>query len=259
MTRPVIGICAAIETARWAAWELLVNLSPRSYSLAVQRAGGLALILPPDDVVTESPDELLDLIDALVLSGGSDVDPATYGARPHPETANTRPERDRFELALGTRALERDMPVLGICRGMQMLNVIQGGTLNQHVRDLVQNNLHRHTPGAFSDHEVRLEPGSLAARVVGAVRTDVQSAHHQGIDELGEGVVATGYADDALVEAIELPEKRFAVGVLWHPEEDERSRVVGALVEEARSRSRQAAAPGRDEAAAPHHLREAGR
>jgi putative glutamine amidotransferase len=236
MTRPVIGICAAIETARWAAWEVVVNLSPRTYALAVQRAGGLALILPPDDVAAESPDELLDMIDGLILAGGSDIDPASYGAPPHPETGETWPERDRFEIALGTRALERDMPVLGVCRGMEMLNVIQGGTINQHIPDLVQNDLHRHTPGVFADHRVRLEPGSLAARVVGAELTQVKSAHHQGIEELGEGVVTSGYADDGLVEALELPGKTFAVGVLWHPEEDERSRVVGALVEEARSR-----------------------
>jgi putative glutamine amidotransferase len=239
VTRPVIGICAAIESARWAAWEVEVNLSPRTYSHAVQRAGGLALILPPDDVVAESPDELLDMLDGLILAGGSDIDPASYGAKPHPETRNTRPERDRFELALGTRALERDMPVLGICRGMEMLNVIQGGTLDQHLGL----ELHRHTPGAFVDHGVRLEAGSLAARVVGDERTEVKSAHHQGLDELGEGVIASGYADDGIVEAIELPERSFAVGVLWHPEEDERSRVVGALVEEARSRAGAGAAP----------------
>ena len=232
MIRPVIGICAAIEGASWAAWEVEVNLSPRNYSLAVQRAGGLALILPPDDVVAESPDELLDMLDGLILAGGSDIDPGSYGARPHPETRNTRPERDRFEIALGTRALERDMPVLGICRGMEMLNVIQGGTLNQHLGL----ELHRHTPGAFTDHGVRLQSGSLTARVVGDERTDVKSAHHQGLDELGEGVVATGHADDDVVEAIELPGHSFAVGVLWHPEEDERSRVVGSLVNEARDR-----------------------
>jgi putative glutamine amidotransferase len=246
MTRPVIGICAAIETAQWAAWEVVVNLSPRTYSLAVQRAGGLALILPPDDVAAESPDELLDLLDGLILAGGSDIDPGSYGAAPHPETRGTWPERDRFELGLGTRALERDMPVLGICRGMEMLNVVQGGTLNQHLGL----ELHRHTPGVFTDHRVRLEPGSLAERVVGAELTEVKSAHHQGLEVLGEGVVASGYADDGVVEAIELPEKSFAVGVLWHPEEDERSRVIGSLVDEARSR-RGAAAPRLREAPAP--------
>jgi putative glutamine amidotransferase len=198
----------------------------------VQRAGGLALILPPDDTVAETPDELLDLLDGLILAGGSDIDPASYGAKPHPETKNTWPERDRFELALGTRALERDMPVLGICRGMEMLNVIQGGTLNQHLGL----ELHRHTPGVFTDHRVALEPGSLAARVVGAETTEVKSAHHQGLGVIGEGVVVTGHADDGVVEAIELPDKSFAVGVLWHPEEDERSRVVGSLVSESRDR-----------------------
>jgi len=244
MTRPVIGICAAIESAQWAAWEVEVNLSPRTYSLAVQRAGGLALILPPDDVAAESPDELLDMLDGLILAGGSDIDPGAYGAQPHPETRGTRPERDRFELGLGTRALERDMPVLGICRGMEMLNVLQGGTLSQHLGL----ELHRHTPGVFTDHGVRLERGSLAARIVGSEGTGVKSAHHQGIDELGEGVVASGWADDGLVEAIELPDKGFAVGVLWHPEEDERSRVIGSLVDEARDRM---------PAAAPARLREA--
>jgi putative glutamine amidotransferase len=235
MTRPVIGICSAVESARWAAWEVVVNLSPRNYSLSVNRAGGMALILPPDDVLAESPDEVLDMLDGLILAGGSDIDPASYGARPHPETGTTWPERDRFEIGLGTRALERDMPVLGVCRGMEMLNVIRGGTLDQHLDDL---SLHRHTPGAFSDHGIRLEPGSLAARVVGAERTEAKSAHHQALDQLGEGVVATGWADDGLIEAIELADRTFAVGVLWHPEEDERSRVVGALVEEARSRAR---------------------
>jgi putative glutamine amidotransferase len=230
--RPVIGICTAIETATWAAWELLVNLSPRSYTLAVQRAGGVALLLPPDDAVAENPDELLDLVDGLILAGGSDIDPGSYGARPHPATNGTRPERDRFEIALGTRALERDMPVLGICRGMEMLNVIQGGTLNQHLGL----ELHRHTPGVFADHRVELEPGSLAARVVGSETTEVKSAHHQGVEEVGEGVVIAGHADDGVVEAIELPDRSFAVGVLWHPEEDEQSRVVGSLVAEARDR-----------------------
>jgi putative glutamine amidotransferase len=237
--RPVIGICAAVEPASWGAWEEeICNLSPRSYSRAVQAAGGMALLLPPDDAVAERPDEVLDLVDGLMLAGGCDVDPATYGARPHPETGGTWPERDRFELALAHRALERDHPVLGICRGMQMLNVARGGTLDQHVPQGVGHDDHCHTPGTFSDHDVRLESGSLAARAVGAETTAVKSHHHQGIDELGEGLIVSGWsAADSIVEAIELAGKPIALGVLWHPEADERSRVIGWLVEAARERS----------------------
>ena len=233
MSRPVIGLCAAVERGRWGAWEEVCDQLPRAYSAAVQRAGGLALILPPDDFVAQSPDVLLDRIDALVLAGGSDVDPAAYGARPHPESRGANPGRDRFELALAYRALERDMPVLGICRGMELLNVATGGTLDQHLPDRLGHTGHAHTPGAFSDHEVALEPGSLAARAVGGTRTVVRSHHHQGIDELGEGLVASGHSvEDGLAEAVELPGRPFCLGVLWHPEEDEASRVIGALVEQ---------------------------
>jgi putative glutamine amidotransferase len=234
VSRPVVGVCAAVEQIRWGAWEVLANLSPRSYTEAIQSSGGMGLILPPDDTAAEAPGQLLDMLDALVLAGGSDVDPASYGAHAHPETGPTTPVRDRFELALAYGALERDMPVLGICRGMEMLNVACGGTLDQHIDRL---DLHRHTPGVFGDHEVRLEPGTLAARAVGAERTTVKSHHHQGVAELGEGLVVSGRSEpDELIEAIELPERRFALGVLWHPEEDVRSSVVGALVEEARAK-----------------------
>jgi putative glutamine amidotransferase len=226
-TRPVIGICGAIEAARWGAWEESCDLVPRSCSLAVQRAGGLALLLPPDDSAAEAPDELLALLDGLVLAGGADVDPGTYGARPHESTTGTRPERDRFELALGHRALERDLPLLGIGRGMQMLNVVCGGTIEQDV------------PGGFEDHSVRIAPGTLAERVVGTRSATVRSRHHQGIGELGEGVEASAWSEgDEQIEAIELPGRRFALGVLWHPEEDEWSRVVGGLVEAARGSGR---------------------
>jgi putative glutamine amidotransferase len=235
--RPVIGICSAIETARWGAWEALCDLVPRTYSLAVQRAGGIALLLPPDDISAEASDELLDLLDGLVLAGGADVDPGSYGARPHAETGGTRPERDRFELALGHRALERDLPLLGICRGMQMLNVASGGTIEQHLPERIGSEAHRHTPGGFSDHSVRIASGTLTERVVGGSQAEVRSHHHQGVGELGEGVEVTGWSDgDEVIEAIELPERRFALGVLWHPEQDEQSRVIEALVAEARGR-----------------------
>jgi len=234
--RPIIGICSAIERVSWSAWQLFANVSPRSYSLTVQAAGGMALLLPPDDAAAERPAELLDLIDGLMLAGGSDIDPASYGAVPHPETRGTWPERDRFELALTHAALERDMPVLGICRGLQLLNVACGGTLVQHLPDLVGHDDHRHTPGVFGDHEVRLQEGTLAARAVAAERAAVKSHHHQGVDELGERLVAVGWSDvDDTIEAVELPDKTYALGVLWHPEEDERSNVIGSLVEASRA------------------------
>jgi putative glutamine amidotransferase len=230
----VVGVCAAVEQIQWGAWEVLANLSPRSYTEAIQRAGGMGIILPPDDTNAESPGQLLDMLDALVLAGGSDIDPAAYGARPDPETGPTTPGRDRFELALAHAAIERDMPLLGICRGMEMLNVACGGTLDQHVEGI---DLHRHTRGVFGDHEVRLEPGSLAARAVGAERATVKSHHHQGVGELGEGLAVSGWSvPDDLAEAVEMPERTFVLGVLWHPEEDVRSRVVGSLVEEARAK-----------------------
>jgi putative glutamine amidotransferase len=230
VSRPVIGICAAVERARWGPWDEVAVLLPRSYTRAVQRAGGMALVLPPDDAIVERPDEVLDRIDGLLLAGGSDIDPATYGAAPAPETTGTCPPRDRFELALARRALERDLPVLGICRGMELLNVATGGTLVQHL----ESPRHRTAPGAFGDHEVQLEAGSLAARATGADRSLVKSHHHQALDRLGDGLVVSGRSpDDGLVEAVEAPARRFALGVLWHPEADEESRVIAALVNEA--------------------------
>ena len=235
MSRPVIGICAAIEEVSWGPWTLTGNVSPRAYSLAVAAAGGMALLLPPDDALAEHPEEALDLIDGLVLAGGSDIDAGSYGASPHPETKGARPERDRFELALTHAALERDMPVLGICRGMQLLNVACGGTIAQHLPDAIGSELHRHTPGTFADHHVRLADGTLAARAVGENGSAVKSHHHQGVHDLGEHVEVSGWSvEDDVVEAIEVPRKRYALGVLWHPEEDERSRVMGSLVEAAR-------------------------
>jgi putative glutamine amidotransferase len=211
-------------------------MMPLPYVVAVQRAGGIALVLPPDDGVAEDPDELLDRLDGLILAGGTDVDPAAYGERPHPEVNGTVPERDRFELALAHRAVERELPLLGICRGMQLLNVARGGTLVQHLPDEVGHDEHRHTPGRFADHEVELERGSLAERAAGGERLAVKSHHHQGIGELGEGLAVTGRSvGDRVPESVEDPDRRFVLGVLWHPEEDQRSRLIGALVDEARA------------------------
>ncbi|MEA2155959.1 MAG: putative glutamine amidotransferase [Solirubrobacteraceae bacterium] len=239
MARPTIGICTPLERARWGAWDLEAFLLPRSYVDAVNRAGAMALMLAPDPVLTEDPDEILDRIDGLMLAGGSDIEPAAYGAEPHPETLGSVPERDAFEVALTRRALARDLPFLGICRGMQVMNIAHGGTLHQHLPEVVGHADHRRVLGSFdgADHDVRLEPGSLAARAAGEERHPTKSHHHQAVDRVGEGLLVTGWAEmDSLPEALELPGNRFALGVQWHPEADETSRLIAALVDEARRR-----------------------
>jgi len=235
-----VGITAAIEQARWAAWDEEITFAPRYYARAVQRAGGLALLLPPDDVAEAAPERWLDRIDALILSGGNDVDPAIYGQAPDPTVKGIRPERDRFEIALARGAIERGMPLLGICRGMELLNVARGGELIQHIPDAYGEGNHPHTPGAFVDHEIRLEPGSLAARAAGAELVHVQSAHHQGVAEVGEGLRATGwFGKQGIIEAIELDgsEHPFALGVLWHPEVEVDSPIIKSLVDAAKTPS----------------------
>jgi putative glutamine amidotransferase len=231
----LIGICTAVERARYGAWDADVFLLQRGYVEAIQRAGGVALMLPPDPGA--DPDQLLDAIDGLILAGGRDVDPTTYGADPHPETDEPVSERDEFEIRLARRAMERDIPLLGICRGMQLMNVARGGTLVQDLPEHVGHEDHRRTLGTFdgNDHPVHLQAGSLAARAAGETRHGTLSHHHQGIDALGDGFTVTGWADDdELPEALEDPELRFALGVQWHPEADEESRIVAALVAEAR-------------------------
>jgi putative glutamine amidotransferase len=233
MSRPVIGICTPLERARWAAWDQPALLLPRSYVDAVQRAGAMALLLPPDPGLAEDPDEVLDHIDGLMLAGGADVEPAAYGADAHAETLGSVPERDAFELSLVRRAIERDLPLLAICRGMQVMNVAHGGTLHQHLPELFGHDEHRRVLGSFdgADHDVRLAPGSLAARAAGEELHAAKSHHHQGVDRVGDGLVVTGWSQiDDLPEALEVPANRFALGVQWHPEADETSRLIGALV-----------------------------
>jgi putative glutamine amidotransferase len=233
MGRPRIGICAALERARWSVWDQEAALLPRNYVLAVQRGGGLAVMLPPDAATVAAPQETLDLLDGLLLAGGADIDPASYGEPPHPETTGTVPERDAFEIALVRAAIARDVPVLGICRGMQLLNVALGGTLLQHLPDRFGHHEHRRVIGSFdgADHDVRLTEGTLAARAAGETMHATKSHHHQGVDRVGEGLIVSGFSVmDELPEAIELPGARFVLGVQWHPEADERSGVVAAFV-----------------------------
>jgi putative glutamine amidotransferase len=234
--RPIIGIATPLERARWGAWDDEVALVPRQYIDHVQRAGGLPVLVPPDAEATEDPDEVLDLLDGLILAGGADIDPAHYGAERHAETATTFAERDTFEIALARRALERGVPFLGVCRGMQLLNVARGGTLRQHVPEEFGHHEHRRTIGSFdqADHDVRLAPGSLAAKAAGEELHATKSHHHQAIGRVGDGLEVTGWAVmDELPEAIEDPSLPFVLGVQWHPEADEASRVVAALVHEA--------------------------
>jgi putative glutamine amidotransferase len=233
-SRPTIGVTAATEKVSYGVWsDVPAVVSPASYVRAVQRAGGRAVLLLPDSRDAEDPDGVLDMIDALIITGGAgDLDPALYGQEPHPETGPVQEERDAYELALVRASIRRRVPVLGICRGMQILNVAYGGGIEQHLPDVVGHEAHRRTPGTFADHEVDLEAGSLAARAAGAERTLVKSHHHQGVSEIGAGLVVTGRSEDETIEALEDPSCPFVLGVLWHPEEDEKSQLIKALVSE---------------------------
>src|SRR5262249_59671760 len=176
----------------------------------------------------------VDALEGVVFSGGGDLDPATYGADAHPKTRGVHEARDRAEMALLAAALERDMPVLAICRGSQVLNVIRGGDLVQHLPEVVGHEQHRHTPGAFADHDVVIDEGTQLAGLLGEEGAlPVKSHHHQGFGRLGEGLRASAHAEDGAVEAIEDPAHRFALGVLWHPEAGEDLKLFEALVAEA--------------------------
>jgi putative glutamine amidotransferase len=228
--RPVIGITSYAERARWGVWDSPAALIPLAYVQAIERAGGRPLLVPPS---LEGIPETLDALDGLLFSGGSDIDPGEYGAEAHPATDGIRPDRDRAEIALLAAALERDMPVLAVCRGSQVLNVARGGDLVQHLPEVVGDEKHKHTPGVFADHDVDLVAGSRVQRILGD-RAPVKSHHHQGYGRLGEGLREAARAEDGTVEAIEDPERRFAVGVLWHPEAGEDFALFSALVEEGR-------------------------
>jgi putative glutamine amidotransferase len=227
---PIIGITSYAEQAHWGVWDAPAALIPMAYVQAVERAGGRALLVPPSEDAVE---ETLDALDGLLFSGGADLDPDLYDAAAHPETDDVRPERDQAELSLLEAALERDMPVLAVCRGSQIFNVARGGDLVQHLPEVVGDDKHKHTPGVFADHDVDLVPGTRVQRILGD-RAPVKSHHHQGYGRLGDGLREAARADDGTVEAIEDPERRFALGVLWHPEEGEDFKLFEALVEEAR-------------------------
>ncbi|OIJ86923.1 gamma-glutamyl-gamma-aminobutyrate hydrolase [Streptomyces sp. MUSC 14] len=221
--RPLIGISTYLESgARWGVWELDAVLLAAGYPRLVQRAGGLACMLPPDDPGRAA--EAVARVDGLVVAGGPDVDPARYGAARSPRTGPPAPERDAWELALIDAALAAGVPMLGVCRGMQLLNVALGGTLVQHLDG------HTEAVGVFGRHPVKPVPGTRYAGIV-PEETAVPTYHHQAVDRLGRGLVASAYATDGTVEALELPSAAgWVLGVQWHPEMGEDPRVMRALV-----------------------------
>jgi putative glutamine amidotransferase len=229
--RPLVGITTYITPARFGGWEEESALVPADYTRAVEKAGGRPLLVPPSE---DGVEETLDVLDAVIFSGGSDLDPTAYGQDPHPETTGVEEDRDRAELALLQAALARDMPVLAVCRGSQVLNVALGGDLVQHLPDVVGDDKHKHTPGVYADHDVDLVPGTRIGALLGD-HAPIKSHHHQGFGRLGDGLREAARAEDGTVEALEDPSRRFTLGVLWHPEAGEDMRLFEAFVAEARA------------------------
>ncbi|MEV1289977.1 gamma-glutamyl-gamma-aminobutyrate hydrolase family protein [Micromonospora sp. NPDC049679] len=222
--RPVVGITSYVEPASWAVWQdVPAALVPYAYVRMVTGAGARAVVLPPDDVDAD----VLRLLDGLVLAGGADVGPDLYGADPAPRT-ESRPDRDGGEMTLLRAALDADLPVLGVCRGMQLLAVAYGGHLHQHLPDVVGHSEHRPAPGRYGSHPVRFAPGSLVAEVMAGDR-EVNTYHHQGVADPGR-LSPTAWAGDGVIEAIEDRDRRFVLGVQWHPEAAADVRPFAALV-----------------------------
>jgi putative glutamine amidotransferase len=234
MGRPVIGLTTYAEETRFGLQDTFAAVLPLAYVHAVHSTGGRAVLITPDD-----PDEdILDRIDGIIFAGGSDVDPALYGEAPHP-TTNVKPERDAAEMLLLRAALARDLPLLGICRGMQLMAVAYGGRLHQHLPDVLGHTGHRPTSGPkFGEHPVRLVAGTMCNKILGEEVT-VNSFHHQGIADPGRLTVAGWSPEDELIEAAEDPSRTFAIGVQWHPEDTNDFRVFAALAEAAAERQHQ--------------------
>jgi putative glutamine amidotransferase len=233
---PLIGISAYCEQARWGVWEAQAMVLPRRYADRVSAAGGIPVLLPPVPGIEDA----LGRLDGLVLSGGGDIDPARYRAEPAPETTSVREERDTAEFALLAGAMERQLPLLAICRGLQVINVARGGSLHQHLPDVVGHDGHAPVLGAFGAHPVRVAPGSRLAGILGRDEVAAPTHHHQAVDRLGDGLVATAWAEDETVEAFELEDGGdgpFVVAVQWHPEAGDDLSLFRALVSAALART----------------------
>jgi len=225
LMRPLIGITSYVEQARWGVWDTAAALVPYAYVQQVADAGGRAVLIPP----ASGPEEVMAVLDGLLLAGGADVDPGRYGQPAHPQTAGLRPERDSGELELLDAALAADMPVLGVCRGMQLMTVAAGGHLHQHLPELVGHDDHRPAAGVYGEHPVRVERASRLGSILGE-RVHVRSYHHQGVVDAGK-LTVVGWAEDGTIEAVEDPSRAFAIGVLWHPEVGQDPRLFDALVD----------------------------
>jgi gamma-glutamyl-gamma-aminobutyrate hydrolase PuuD len=235
-TTPLVGVTTYRQDATWGPWDRPAAILPASYVDCVAAVGGRPLLLPPSEGPGGADSSAVDVVaalDALVLVGGSDIDPARYGENPDPATSGVSHLRDQSETALLAAALRAQLPVLAICRGLQLLNVYLGGTLAQNVPAVVGHRGHQPALGRFGPTDVRIEPGSLLSKVMGESST-VQCSHHQAIDHLAEGLVVTARASDNLIEAVEQPEAPFVVAVQWHPEQDDDLRLFDALVRAAR-------------------------
>ncbi|GAA4591823.1 putative glutamine amidotransferase [Actinoplanes octamycinicus] len=229
--RPIIGITTYEMPASWGVWrDLPTTFVPADYAAAVAQAGGRAVLLPPDDLDTD----VLHVLNGLLFTGGPDVSPVLYGAEPGIHTV-THPDRDEAELMLLRAALDRDLPVLGVCRGMQLLVAAAGGTLHQHLPDVLGHDRHRPAPAEYGRHDVVLTAGSRIAGLMGGDVT-INCFHHQGVADPGS-LTVTGRAEDGLPEAVEDPDRHFVLGVQWHPEVSRDKRIFGALVAAAAERS----------------------
>jgi putative glutamine amidotransferase len=232
--RPVIGLTTYLQQAQAGVWDVHASFLPGIYLEGVTLAGGIATLLPPQPVDADIAGQVLEGIDGLIITGGRDVDPAAYGHDPHPTTDEPDGARDAWEFALLSAALRRHLPVLGICRGAQVLNVALGGTLHQHLPDVVGHTRHQQGNAVFTTSSIRTVAGSRLAGLIGA-SSDAQCYHHQAIDRLGDGLMISALDDEGVIEAVELPGHDFVLAVQWHPEETlDDLRLFAGLVEAAR-------------------------
>jgi putative glutamine amidotransferase len=231
---PLIGLTTYLDQAQTGVWDVRASFLPAVYFQGVTAAGGVAMLLPPQPVDPDIAERVLDGLDGLVITGGKDVDPAAYGQAPHPATDEPGRQRDAWEFTLLGAALKRELPVLGICRGAQVLNVALGGTLHQHLPDVLGHSGHRAGNAVFNTLPVRTVPGTRLAVLVGE-SVDVRCYHHQAIAELSEGLIVSAWDTDGVIEAVELPGNGFALAVQWHPEESLQDlRLFAAIVDAAR-------------------------